>query len=105
MLDDYRGLELYPKLSYIPAEKEEEAASKTMEYVYYDWAVAHVAQAVGTTEDAKQLLDCSRNYRNLFDPKSLSSARAWKTATGLSHLSRVGSKWQLCIRQTAVRSG
>jgi putative alpha-1,2-mannosidase len=70
MVDDYRGLELYPKLSYIPAEKEEEAASKTMEYVYYDWAVAHVGQAVGATEDAKQLLDCSRNYRNLFDPKS-----------------------------------
>ena len=69
MLDDYRGLRLYRKLGYIPADKEEESVSKTMEYVYDDWAVAHVAQALGATEDAKLLLERSKNYRNLFDPK------------------------------------
>jgi predicted alpha-1,2-mannosidase len=69
MVDDYRGLGFYRKLSYIPADKEEESVSKTMEYVYDDWAVAHVAQAVGSTEDAKLLLERSKNYRNLFDPK------------------------------------
>ena len=70
MSDDYRGLGLYRKLGYIPADKEEESVSKTMEYVYDDWAVAHVAQAFGATDDAKHLLDRSKNYRNLFDPKS-----------------------------------
>jgi predicted alpha-1,2-mannosidase len=40
-----------------------------MEYVYDDWAVAHVAQAVGATNDAKGLIARSKNYRNLFDPK------------------------------------
>ena len=70
MSDDYRGLGLYRKLGYIPADKEEESVSKTMEYVYDDWAVAHVAQAVGATDEAKHLLDRSKNYRNLFDPKS-----------------------------------
>ena len=69
MVDDYRGLGLYRKLGYIPADKEEESVSKTMEYVYDDWAVAHIAQAVGETQDAKVLLERSKNYRNLFDPK------------------------------------
>ena len=47
MNDDYRGLGFYRKLGYIPCDKEEESASKTMEYSYDDWAVAHVAKAAG----------------------------------------------------------
>jgi predicted alpha-1,2-mannosidase len=69
MVDDYRGLGLYRKLGYIPADKEEESVSKTMEYVYDDWAVAHVAQALGEDADAKILLERSKNYRNLYDPQ------------------------------------
>lgn len=70
MEDDYRGLGFYRKLGYLPADKEEESVSKTLEYVYDDWAVAHVAEAVGATQDAKVLRERSRNYRNVFDPKS-----------------------------------
>src|SRR5438067_4056620 len=69
MVDDYRGLGLYRKLGYIPADKEEESVSKTLEYVYDDWAVAHVAHAVGAVEDAKILRERSTNYRNVFDSK------------------------------------
>jgi predicted alpha-1,2-mannosidase len=69
MVDDYRGLNYYRKLGFIPCDKEEESVSKTMEYLYDDWAVAHVAQAVGATADAKLLLERSKNYRNLFDPQ------------------------------------
>ena len=69
MVDDYRGLNYYRRLGFIPCDKEEESVSKTMEYLYDDWAVAHVAQAVGATADAKLLLERSKNYRNLFDPK------------------------------------
>src|SRR5207237_8559331 len=67
MVDDYRGLGLYRKLGYIPADKEEESVSKTLEYVYDDWAVAHVAHAVGAVEDAKILRERYTNYRNVFD--------------------------------------
>ncbi len=69
MDDDYRGLAYYRKLGYIPCDKEEESCSKTMEYVYDDWAVAHIAGAVGAIGDQKLLLERSRNYRNLFDSK------------------------------------
>ncbi len=68
MDDDYRGLGYYRKLGYIPCDKEEESVSKTMEYVYDDWAVAHVAKALGRDDDFKLLIERSRNYKNLFDP-------------------------------------
>jgi predicted alpha-1,2-mannosidase len=67
MVDDYRGLGCYRKLGYIPCEKEEESVSKTLEYVYDDWSVAHVARAVGETQDAELLLKRSKNYANVFD--------------------------------------
>jgi putative alpha-1,2-mannosidase len=34
MADDYRGLGYYRKLGYIPSDKEEESATKTLEYSY-----------------------------------------------------------------------
>ncbi len=67
MEDDYRGLGYYRRLGYIPCDKEEESASKTMEYAYDDWAVAHIAQAAADAETARLLLERSKNYRNLFD--------------------------------------
>ncbi|WP_199097627.1 GH92 family glycosyl hydrolase [Dyella sp. ASV21] len=67
MEDDYRGLPYYRKLGYIPSDKEGEAVSKTLEYAYDDWAVAHMADAAGAADDAKALRERSRNYRHVFD--------------------------------------
>ena len=67
--DDWRGLPYYRKLGYIPSDKEGEAVSKTLEYAYDDWAMARLADAVGQHADAETLLQRSRNYRNVFDPK------------------------------------
>ncbi|SFS19113.1 alpha-1,2-mannosidase, putative [Dyella sp. OK004] len=67
--DDYRGLPFYRKQGYIPSDKEGEAVSKTLEYAYDDWALSHLADAAGATEDAKKLRERSRNYRNVFDKK------------------------------------
>jgi predicted alpha-1,2-mannosidase len=68
MEDDYRGLGYYRKLGYIPCDEEEESVSKTMEYVYDDWATAHIAKAVGASDDYTALIERSKNYKNLFDP-------------------------------------
>ena len=70
MIDDYRGLNLYRKFGYIPCDLEEESASKSLDYAYDDWAVAHVAEAAGATDDARLLRERSKNYRNLFDKKT-----------------------------------
>jgi predicted alpha-1,2-mannosidase len=67
MDDDYHGLAYYRRLGYIPSDKEGEAASKTLEYAYDDWAVSRMAEAVGADGDAQALRQRSRNYRHLFD--------------------------------------
>ena len=69
MSDDYRGLKWYRKLGYIPSDREGEAVSKTLEYAYDDWAMAHLAEGVGEHADAQVLRERSRSYRNVFDRK------------------------------------
>ncbi len=66
-VDDYRGLSLYRSMGFIPADLEEESVSKTFEYDYDDWAIAHVASKLGDRENAKLLLERSRNYRHCWD--------------------------------------
>ena len=67
MDDDYRGLGYYRRMGYIPCDLEDEAVSKTLEYAYDDWAVAHLARAAGREDDYKLMLQRSRNYKNTFD--------------------------------------
>ena len=66
-LDNYRGLDWYRKINYIPCDLEEESVSKSLEYNYNDWAVAHVAAKVGERGDVGTLLERSRNYRSYWD--------------------------------------
>jgi predicted alpha-1,2-mannosidase len=68
MVDDYRGLNYYRSMHYIPADLESESVSKTFEYCYDDWAIAHVARKLGKTDDASFLRQRSTNYKNYFDP-------------------------------------
>src|ERR1700751_3741797 len=68
IVDDYRGPGYYRKLGFIPCDPGDEAVSKTLEYAYDDWAVAHLARAAGSEEEYRQLLERSRNYKNVFDP-------------------------------------
>ena len=68
--DDYRGLGYYRKLHYIPSDKEEESATKTLEYSYDDWAIAQLARVLGKTGDYEKFLERSKNYRNLWDPST-----------------------------------
>jgi predicted alpha-1,2-mannosidase len=67
-VDDYRGLKWYRSMGYIPCDLEEESVSKTLEYDYDDWAIAHVADHLGDTSNAALLRKRSRNYRNYWDP-------------------------------------
>ncbi|AFL87490.1 alpha-1,2-mannosidase, putative [Terriglobus roseus DSM 18391] len=63
------GLTYYKSLGYIPTDKTDEAASRTLEDSYDDWCVAQVAQALGRTDDYKFFLHRSLNGRNLFNSK------------------------------------
>ena len=68
MKDDYRGLGYYRELGFIPADKDEESVSKTFEYCYADWSIAHVAKSLGKADDAAMLRERSKNYRHYFNP-------------------------------------
>jgi predicted alpha-1,2-mannosidase len=65
--DNYRGLGYLRKLGYIPSDRDEESATKTLEYSYDAWAVAQMAKALGKQEDYVVLMKQSASFRNLFD--------------------------------------
>lgn len=66
-VDDVHGLGLYRQLGYIPADKVDEAVSRTLEYAYSDWCTSKLASEIGARKTAETLRSRSRNYRNLFD--------------------------------------
>jgi predicted alpha-1,2-mannosidase len=63
------GLTYYKQLGFIPTDKTDEAASRTLEDSYDDWCVAQVAKALGREDDYRFFLKRSLNDRNLFNPK------------------------------------
>ena len=65
------GLQSYRAMGYIPCDQESQSVSKTLEYAYDDWAMAHIAEAAGAKNDAVALRLRSANYRNVFDAKTL----------------------------------
>ncbi len=66
----YGGLREYIARGYVPIDKEPEAASKTVEYAYDDWAIARMARAMGRTQIADRFEKRAGNWRNSFDAKS-----------------------------------
>ena len=72
-----RALDSYLKYGYIPLEDpvreafhSREQTSRTLEYAYDDFVLAQVAKALGKDDDYKQLIERSRNYANVIDPRS-----------------------------------
>jgi predicted alpha-1,2-mannosidase len=62
------GLTYYKQLGYIPTDKTDEAASRTLEDSYDDWCVAQIAKTFGRSEDYRFFLKRSLNDRNLYNP-------------------------------------
>jgi len=67
-IDSTLGRGFYYDLGFIPCDKVWESVSRTQEYAYDDWAMAHIAEAVGAKEDAEKLRKRSQNYKHVIDP-------------------------------------
>ena len=67
-VENFQGLGYFREIGYIPADREGESVSKSFEYCYNAWAVAHVAQKLGKTDDATTLQTQSTNYKHFFNP-------------------------------------
>ena len=72
-----RALTSYLKYGYIPLEDsvleafhKGEQVSRTLEYAYDDFVLAQIAQALGKQDDYRQLMQRSKNYKNVFDPET-----------------------------------
>ena len=66
----YGDLTDYMKLGYVPIDREPEAASKTVEYAYDDWAIAQMARRMGRPDIAATFEKRAGNWRNSFDAKT-----------------------------------
>jgi predicted alpha-1,2-mannosidase len=64
----YGDLGDYMKLGYVPADREPESVSKTLEYAFDDWTIARMAEAMGHKDVAAKFFERAGNWRNVFNP-------------------------------------
>lgn len=64
---NYRGMEDYDLLGYVPCDKQHESLSLTLEYAYNDWAAGRIFSALGEATEAEIYYKRAKNYRNLWD--------------------------------------
>jgi predicted alpha-1,2-mannosidase len=69
-MQDKLGLESYKKYGFIPADKESESVSKTLEYAYDDWCISQMAKDLGKEDDYAYFTQRAQSYKNLFDPST-----------------------------------
>jgi len=65
--DRYDGIGDYRDLGYVPADRQSNSASKTLEFAYDDWAIARMAEAMGREEVAATFYRRAASWRSLFD--------------------------------------
>lgn len=64
------GKEYYLQYGYLPADKEHESVSKTLEYSFDDWTISQLARALGNREVYSRYIERAQYYRNIFDPST-----------------------------------
>ncbi len=65
-----RGLDDYRALGFIPADREAESVSKTLEYAYDDWCIARMAASLGHADIAANYDLRAQSWKNGFDPQT-----------------------------------
>ncbi len=68
--EDQFGLKFLKAEGYIPAGKEGESVSKTLEYAYDDWCIAMMAKDLGKENIYKEFIERAQFYKNLFDTET-----------------------------------
>ena len=61
------GLNEYMSKGYIPADKEGESVSKTLEYAFDDWCISQMAHGLNDVEAYQDFTRRAQYYKNLFD--------------------------------------
>lgn len=66
----FNGIGDYRRLGFVPADRQTNAASKTLEYAFDDWTIARMAEALGEGPIREEFDRRSTSWRNLFDRPS-----------------------------------
>ncbi len=64
------GLTYYHSLGYVAADRTRESVTRTIEFGIDDFSIAQMAKDLGKTEDYNRLMSWSKNYKNLYNPKT-----------------------------------
>jgi predicted alpha-1,2-mannosidase len=64
------GLTYYHSLGYVAANRTRESVTRTIEFGIDDFSIAQMAKDLGKTEDYNRLMGWSKNYKNLYNPKT-----------------------------------
>jgi predicted alpha-1,2-mannosidase len=67
---DQFGLKEYRRRGYIPADKEGESVSRTLEYAYDDWCIAEMARLLEQEDIYQEYKQRAQYYKNLFDKET-----------------------------------
>lgn len=67
---DRYGMKWYREMGYVPADKEPESVSKTLEYAYDDWCISVMAKEMGQTDVYAEYQQRCHSFLNLFDPET-----------------------------------
>jgi predicted alpha-1,2-mannosidase len=70
MLENAKQNDYWAERGYMPADKQKESVSKTLEFAYDDWALSQLAKELGDNANAEKFLHRSMVYQNLFDPET-----------------------------------
>ena len=90
----------YAQYGFIPADKEHESVSKTLEYAYDDWCIAQFANALGNTEVYQEYSKRCQYYKNILDPDGFMRPKyngAWMEPfdpTEVNNHYTEGNSWQ-----------
>jgi len=64
---DFRGVDDYMKLGYVPFDKEGWSVSKTLEYSFSDWGIAQIAKKLGKIDIYDTFSKRADYYKNHYD--------------------------------------
>jgi len=67
VMEDTRGMNYYKEYGFIPADKDDESVSQTLEYSYADWCASLIAKQAGDTSSYISLLQRAQYYKNVYD--------------------------------------
>ncbi len=69
-MQDHFGLKEFRFYGYVPADKESESISKTLEYAYDDWCIANTAKILNKNDIYTEYIRRAQYYKNIFDSET-----------------------------------